>query len=83
MGFGFIWRMRRGWRAQRYIHMLEDALEMLGRMPEAGKAHRELEAQVRSFPVGNDLIYYRPRSRGGVAIVRIIHGARDQGAAFD
>ena len=33
---------------------------------------------LRSFPVGNYLVFYRPLAEGdGIAVIRVLHGARD------
>lgn len=41
-----------------------------------GRLRQELRPGLRSFPVGNYLILYYPIPEG-IAILRIIHGARD------
>jgi toxin ParE1/3/4 len=55
---------------------------MLGRMPKAGRARSDVAAGLRSFPVDKYLIYYRQRERGRISISRVLHGKRDQRAAF-
>jgi toxin ParE1/3/4 len=49
--------------------------------PEAGRRRDEIELGVRSFPVENYIIYYR-QSGHHLVISRIIHGMRDQKAAY-
>ena len=46
-----------------------------------GRARPELAADLRSFPVGNYIIFYRP-IEDGVEIVRVLSGARDIDALF-
>jgi toxin ParE1/3/4 len=44
--------------------------------PLAGRARPELAENVRSFPVGNYVIFYRPL-QDGIEIVRVLSGYRD------
>lgn len=48
----------------------------LAEFPEMGRERTELSPSMRSFPVSRYIIFYRPGELG-VAIVRILHGARD------
>lgn len=50
--------------------------ELLARMPEAGRIRDDLIPGLRSFPEGNYLIYYKIFD-DQVAIIRVIHSARD------
>ena len=56
-----------------------DVFEMLARHPEAGRRRPELKVGLRSFPVGNYVVYYRIAERR-VQILRVGHGARDAAA---
>ena len=49
--------------------------------PELGRRREEFRAKLRSFPVGNHLIFYRVVPER-VDILRILHGARDLEALF-
>jgi toxin ParE1/3/4 len=49
---------------------------MLRDNPEAGRARPELAPGVRSFPVGNYVIFYR-LTGGGVELLRALNGYRD------
>jgi toxin ParE1/3/4 len=49
---------------------------MLAETPFAGRDRSELRADLRSFPVGNYLIFYIPTS-DGVEVVRVMHGRQD------
>ncbi|MEI9898022.1 MAG: type II toxin-antitoxin system RelE/ParE family toxin [Chthoniobacter sp.] len=62
--------------ADRMITTLERQLSMLAAMPGAGRKEPKLAVDLRSFPVGNYLIFYRPLE-DGLAVVRVLHGARD------
>ena len=59
-----------------------DTFSRLGRMPGMGTAMTELgRGDLRAFPVGNYVVFYRPLSHG-VDIVRVVHGARDFDSLF-
>ena len=45
-------------------------------MPTMGKAEFDLAPSLRSFPVGNYLLFYREVA-DGIQLVRALHGARD------
>ena len=55
--------------------------EMLADNKCAGRERPELKEDLRSFPEGNYLIFYRQWA-GNVAIVRVIHAARDLDEIF-
>ena len=55
---------------------------MLGEHPNAGIASEEIAAGVKRFPARKYLIYYR-KTRRGIDILQIFHGARDQAQAFE
>jgi len=46
-----------------------------------GRSRPELGENLRSFPVGNYLVFYVPRA-DGVDIARVIYGGRDLPGAF-
>jgi toxin ParE1/3/4 len=54
---------------------------MLSMQQRAGKLVEEFGPDVRRFPSGNHLIYYRIL-KGDVHVVRVLHGARDQRKAW-
>jgi toxin ParE1/3/4 len=55
---------------------LTHLFEMLAENPKAGRERPELKEDLRSIPEGNCLIFYRKWARE-IAIVRVLHGARD------
>ncbi len=55
--------------------------ELLADNPKIGRERTELKQDLRSFPEGNYLVFYREWS-GIVAIVRVLHGARDLDEIF-
>jgi len=68
--------------ADRFIRAVVSRFPMLASMPKAGRQREELSARLRSFPVGNYVIFYRPMENG-IEIVRVLHGARDFPPLFE
>jgi toxin ParE1/3/4 len=62
--------------AFRLIDKIEERLSLLAEFPNAGPSRPELMANVRSFPVGNYLIFYQPID-DGIEVLRVVHGARN------
>jgi toxin ParE1/3/4 len=55
---------------------IEEHFDMLAQTPLAGRARNELAPNLRSFPVGNYVIFYVPVS-DGIEVVRVMHGRQD------
>ena len=73
-----IWRYiarDNGAAADRLITAIEHQLSSLAAMPGIGREEPNLAADLRSFPIGNYLLFYRPIA-DGIALVRVLHGAR-------
>jgi toxin ParE1/3/4 len=68
--------------ADRLIQRLVRQYKSLAENPGMGRLRAELRPGLRSFPVGNYLMFYRPIPEG-IAVLRIIHGARDLEALFE
>ena len=66
--------------ADRLIDDIIDRFDLLAEQPEMGRARPEFGPGVRSFTVENYIIYYRHKD--DVLIARILHGRRDQAAAW-
>ena len=66
--------------ADRLIDDVVDRFDLLAKQPTMGRGRPEFGAAVRSFAVENYVIYYR--HDGDVLIARILHGRRDQIAAW-
>jgi toxin ParE1/3/4 len=66
--------------AERLLDTIEEHVALLGEHPLAGQKCEEIAANVRVFPTGKYLMYYR-KARGRVEILHVIHGARDQARA--
>ena len=62
--------------ADRLIDAITERFPLLATHPGMGTARDEFAPGLRSFPVGDYLIFYR-RDRGGIDIVRVLHGSRD------
>ncbi len=76
------WAERAGLRvADRLADSITDRLWILSEHPDAGRPSEDIAAGVRCFPAGKYLIYYR-KTRSGIDILHIFHGARDQKRAF-
>jgi len=59
--------------------LLDDVGKVCRRLaehPEAGPNREELARNLRSFTVGNYVIFYRPIT-DGIIVIRVLHGARD------
>ncbi len=63
------------------VARLEDLAARLADAPGMGRARPDLLPNLRSFPLGSYLLFYRP-SGNGIEIVRVLHGARDIPALF-
>jgi len=76
------WAKRAGLRvADRLIDSITERFWLLGEHPDAGVSAEDVAAGVKCFPAGKYLIYYR-RTRRGIDILHVFHGARDQAQAF-
>ena len=62
--------------ANRLIERIGGVFEMLVQNPLAGRERPELRSDLRSFPVGNYIIFYRTLP-DGVEIVRVMNGRQD------
>ena len=62
--------------ADELLRAFDLQVQFLSDNPGAGPARPELRRRLRSLPVGNYVLFYR-RARGGIELVRVVHGARD------
>jgi toxin ParE1/3/4 len=62
--------------ADALLDRIEAAFDMLAEMPRVGRAREDLAPKLRSFPVGNYLIFYVPVPEG-IEVVRVMHARRD------
>lgn len=68
-------------RADEFVETLDRKFRTLAERPHIGRARDELATDLRSFPVGRYVLFYRPIP-DGIEIVRVLHGARDVDAIF-
>ena len=66
--------------ADRLIDDIVDRFELLAQQPRMGRLRPEFGPGVRSISVENHVIYYRHND--DVLIARVLHGRRDQAAAW-
>jgi toxin ParE1/3/4 len=63
-------------RAEKVLRTLYSKMGTLTHNPYIGRERKEIEAGLRSFPVGSYMIFYYPLS-DGIEVVRVLHGVRD------
>ncbi len=63
-------------RADEFLDRLVGKLQTLALHPGMGKRREELLAGLRSFPMGNYVVFYREID-DGIDVIRILHGSRD------
>lgn len=68
--------------ADRLIDRLIAACLFLAEAPMAGRDRSDLRAGMRSFRVGNYLVFYAP-AESSVEIIRVVSGHRDLPTLFD
>jgi toxin ParE1/3/4 len=66
--------------ADRLVDAIIDRFELLAEQPRMGRLRPEFGTGVRSFAIENHVIYYRHEE--DVLIARVLHGRRDQAAAW-
>ncbi len=62
--------------ADKFLDQIETICKLLSASPLLGRSREELGRSLRSFPVGDYLIFYRPK-RMGIVLVRVLSGYRD------
>ena len=68
--------------ADGFIRKIGERCTQLAEDPLLGRVRSELGNSVRSWPVSNYLVFYRPRT-DGIELLRVLHGARDLEALFE
>jgi toxin ParE1/3/4 len=58
------------------LRRIDRAIQMLADNPQAGRERPELAPNLRSFPVGNYVIFYMPGSHG-IEVVRVLNARQD------
>ncbi|MBI4397640.1 MAG: type II toxin-antitoxin system RelE/ParE family toxin [Candidatus Omnitrophica bacterium] len=59
-----------------FIDLLEEECKLLAKNSKMGRLREELASELRSFPVGDYIIFYREASKG-IDVIRILHSSRD------
>lgn len=67
--------------ADRFLDRIQETLLTLTEFPRMGVNQDKLMLGLRSFTVGNYLIFYFPLEEG-VDVIRVLHGARELNAIF-
>lgn len=67
--------------ALRWLEQLDQKLERLASTPGSGTDRSELRPQMRSSPLGNYLVFFKPVA-SGIQVIRVLHGARDYSRFF-
>ena len=62
--------------ADKLISEIIQRFPTLAKFPQMGRLREELVPALRSFVVGNYVIFYRPID-DGVEVIRVLHGAQD------
>jgi toxin ParE1/3/4 len=64
--------------ANRVIEQIQNTCAFIQQQPGIGRRRFDIEPGLRSYPSGKYALYYRvDESQEFVAVVRILHGARD------
>jgi len=67
--------------ADRLLAEIDEVCATLADAPHAGRLREDLATNLRSLPVGNYVVLYRPRA-DGIIVIRVLHGARDMPELF-
>jgi toxin ParE1/3/4 len=68
-------------RAEQFVKAIAERFQALASFPGMGRRYEVLAADLRGFPVGNYIIFYRSTEQG-IAIERILSGYRDLEVMF-
>jgi toxin ParE1/3/4 len=67
--------------ADRFLAVLDETCELLAEHPGLGQLRPKLGEGLRSFPVGNFLVFY-VAAPDGIDVARVIYGGRDLPGVF-
>jgi len=67
--------------ADRLLETIAEKCHLIATFPEMGRERSELAVGLRSFPVENYIIFYRP-IENGIEIIRVLHSSRDINTFF-
>ena len=63
-------------RADDFLDQVESKLMTLAQNSGLGRKRSELLSDLRSFPIGNYVVFYQ-QIEGGIDVIRLLHGSRD------
>ena len=63
-------------RADNFLDRIESKLMTLAQNSGLGRKRSELLSDLRSFPIGNYVVFYQ-QIEGGIDVIRLLHGSRD------
>jgi len=69
-------------RADAFIDEIDSKFHLLAGQPMLGRSREDLAPGLRSLPFGRYVIFYEVIP-DGIAIVRVLHAARDLGPPFE
>jgi toxin ParE1/3/4 len=67
--------------ADALLRAIDERLRLYSQNPHMGTARDELASGLRSFPVGNYLVFYRV-IQDGIEVIRVLHAARNLKSHF-
>ncbi len=62
--------------ARRFVDSVKYRCRTYAGQPMSAEARPELGEDIRCFPVGNYIVFYRPRKHG-IDVLRVLHGRRE------
>ena len=68
-------------QAEEFVRAIAERFQKLAGFPGMGRSYEDLAPNLRGFPIGNYLIFYRPTEQG-ISIERILSGYRDLDTLF-
>ena len=63
-------------RADDFLDRIEGKLLTLAQNSGLGRKRPDLLPDLRSFPIGNYVVFYQ-QIEGGIDVIRLLHGSRD------
>lgn len=63
--------------ADSLVSQLRSQARLIATQPRIGKERFDLASELRSFALGEYVLFYRPMDRTGISLVRVLHGRRD------
>lgn len=64
-----------------WLNNIDRKCQLLTTMPEMGRLRPELATKIRSWAVGEYVVFYQVVN-DGIVIARVLHGSRDLPSAF-